>query len=503
MSIVLDGPSPYIAEKSSNTVVNRAESSRNRRADKIEFRYSPAFVSSAIAATDSLCFVAAALIVSVMRLGADFEALSVAAIEAGAAIALYGLIASRAGFHSLGVILSPLSRLDGVFLTVAKVAALFIAASFAFGATAVHPPLWSLAFAGTAFVLIAASRFAARRAVLALNRRGVVGNTMVVLGGGDRARNFLARFHRANPLLSSIAGVFTLDGESKGRTLLGHPVLGGLDDLMDLARRQKIDDIVVAMPWSSEPYMAEVIAALKELPVNVHLSTEIEAFDLIPDPSPGSSVACPMFAVAKRPITGPSLALKTAQDLVLASLALLALSPLLVLIALAIKIDSPGPVFFMQKRLGFNNKPFEIFKFRSMYHNRPDDDGHVVQQATRNDPRVTRVGRFIRATSLDELPQFLNVLNGTMSLVGPRPHALSHNEEYGRVIRGYFARHRVKPGITGWAQVKGLRGETEDLRLMEARVEHDVYYADNWSMMLDFKILLMTVIVVLFQRTAY
>jgi Undecaprenyl-phosphate glucose phosphotransferase len=396
-----------------------------------------------------------------------------------------------------------MSRLDGVLLAVAAAAALFSAASFAFGATSAHPPLWTALFAVAGFTLIAAMRFVARAAVLSLNRRGVIGNTMVVLGTGDRARRFLDRFHRADPLLSRIAGVFALDGKPSEGALLGHPVRGGLDELIRLARQHKIDDVVVAMPWSSNAHLAEVIEALKELPVNVHLSTEIEAFDLTLDPCPGAVADCPLFAVARRPIAGPSSFLKAAQDYVLATLALLALAPLLTLIAIAIKIDSPGPVFFMQKRLGFNNRPFEIFKFRSMHHNRSDDDQRFVQQATRNDPRVTRVGRLIRATSLDELPQLLNVLNGTMSLVGPRPHALSHNEEYGHVIRGYFARHRVKPGITGWAQVKGLRGETGELSLMEARVRHDLYYADHWSVMLDIKILVMTVLVVLFQRTAY
>lgn len=209
-----------------------------------------------------------------------------------------------------------------------------------------------------------------------------------------------------------------------------------------------------------------------------------------------------MFEVERRPIAGWSSLIKAVEDYAFASLALILLSPLLILTAIAIKIDDPkGPVFFMQKRLGFNNRVFEIYKFRSMYQN--SDDGDVVRQATKGDPRVTRVGRFIRATSIDELPQLLNVINGSMSLVGPRPHALSHNEEYGRRIRGYFTRHKVKPGITGWAQVNGLRGETELLEKMEDRIRHDVYYAENWSLLFDIRILVMTVLVLFFQKTAY
>jgi Undecaprenyl-phosphate glucose phosphotransferase len=255
------------------------------------------------------------------------------------------------------------------------------------------------------------------------------------------------------------------------------------------------------MPWHADQRVLDTVERLKELPVHVYLSTDLVGYELSFTPALGHSDALALFEVAQRPISGWSAALKTVEDYVLASAALILISPLLAIIAVAIKIDSPGPVFFMQQRLGFNNRPFAIYKFRSMYHRLSPEA--VVKQAQKGDPRVTRVGRFIRATSLDELPQLLNVLNGTMSLVGPRPHALSHNEEYGRQIRGYFARHRVKPGITGWAQVNGLRGETEALELMEARVRHDIYYADNWSLFLDIRILVMTVLVVFFQKTAY
>ncbi len=170
-------------------------------------------------------------------------------------------------------------------------------------------------------------------------------------------------------------------------------------------------------------------------------------------------------------------------------------------IALAIKLDSSGPVLFRQKRYGFSNQIFDIYKFRTM-RNEPECVGRTVQ-ATRDDPRVTRLGRILRSMSLDELPQLFNVLNGTMSLVGPRPHAIDHNEEYSKSIRGYFARHRVKPGLTGWAQVNGLRGETKTVEAMEARVKHDIYYVENWSLFFDLQILAMTAIICLTRRNAY
>ena len=180
---------------------------------------------------------------------------------------------------------------------------------------------------------------------------------------------------------------------------------------------------------------------------------------------------------------------------------LLLLLPVMGLIAIAIKLDSRGPVLFRQPRYGFVNTIFDICKFRTM-----KCEANCVGktlQATRDDPRVTRVGRLLRRLSLDELPQLFNVLNGTMSLVGPRPHAIDHNEDYSKMIRGYFARHRVKPGITGWAQVNGLRGETKTLEEMEARVRHDIYYAENWSLLFDLQILAMTAVVCLTGRNAY
>jgi len=168
---------------------------------------------------------------------------------------------------------------------------------------------------------------------------------------------------------------------------------------------------------------------------------------------------------------------------------------------MAIRLDSKGPILYRQPRYGFNNQVFDVYKFRSMYVDRPPETG--VPQATRDDPRITRVGRFIRRTSLDELPQLFNVLEGKMSLVGPRPHAVAHNEEYARIIAGYFARHRVKPGITGWAQVNGLRGETDTPEKMAARVRYDVYYIENWSLMFDFIILVRTAIVGFINKNAY
>jgi putative colanic acid biosynthesis UDP-glucose lipid carrier transferase len=198
----------------------------------------------------------------------------------------------------------------------------------------------------------------------------------------------------------------------------------------------------------------------------------------------------PVLTLSETPLTGVHLLAKTMEDMVLSALILILISPVLLLVAIAIKLDSPGPVFFRQARAGWNGRTFKIWKFRSMYVHQPETG--MLKQAGKNDPRITRVGAFIRKTSLDELPQVFNVLMGDMSLVGPRPHAIQHDEEYSRRIDDYFARHNIKPGITGLAQVRGLRGETSDIDQMAQRIEADIEYINNWSVWLDLAILIRT-----------
>lgn len=209
----------------------------------------------------------------------------------------------------------------------------------------------------------------------------------------------------------------------------------------------------------------------------------------------------PVTEIASAPLTGWSGLVKQTEDKIVAAIVMVMLSPLMLGLALAIRLDSAGPILFRQKRYGFNNEVIVVYKFRSMYHNRPPETG--VPQATKHDPRVTRVGRILRRTSLDELPQLLNVLKGDMSLIGPRPHAVEHNEQYAKLIGGYHGRHKVKPGITGWAQVNGFRGETDTVDKMRMRVEHDIHYIENWSVWFDLKILVMTAFIGWTSKNAY
>jgi putative colanic acid biosynthesis UDP-glucose lipid carrier transferase len=208
----------------------------------------------------------------------------------------------------------------------------------------------------------------------------------------------------------------------------------------------------------------------------------------------------PVVAVCESPFAGANGIVKRLEDLALASLILLLISPILLACAIAVRISSPGPIIFRQRRYGLDGQEIYVYKFRSMT---TTDDGAVVRQATRNDARVTRVGAILRRTSLDELPQFINVLQGRMSIVGPRPHAVAHNEQYRKLIKGYMVRHKVRPGITGFAQINGARGETDTVEKMERRIQLDLYYLRNWSLALDLKIILRTVGLVAKDTTAY
>jgi Undecaprenyl-phosphate glucose phosphotransferase len=285
---------------------------------------------------------------------------------------------------------------------------------------------------------------------------------------------------------------------------LGAPAAGGgatVDALVSLARRTRIDEILVHLPEKRDTTFNAMLERLGELPVNVHLCPDLSDLGISPRKLSVVREAV-MINVFERPLAGWGSILKRIEDSVLSLLLLFLFAPLMGMIALAVKLDSRGPVFFRQQRFGFNNNPIWIYKFRTM-HVAPAESDPQVTQAQRDDKRVTRLGRVLRRTSLDELPQLINVLKGDMSLVGPRPHAIAHNEYYATCINRYLHRHRVKPGITGWAQVNGLRGETPTIDLMHARVKHDLFYIENWSIWFDLWILVRTFAVGFVHPNAY
>jgi Undecaprenyl-phosphate glucose phosphotransferase len=287
-----------------------------------------------------------------------------------------------------------------------------------------------------------------------------------------------------------------------GMQVVAAAVLRGPDTLdEDLAlaaasaRMLRPDDVFILAPWSQSRTIDACIDAFVRVPASIHLGPE-RVLDRFVDARISKVGAVSSLHIVRRPLSTGEVALKRLVDVVLAAAALAALSPVLALVALAIKLDTPGPVFFLQRRYGFNQEPFRIWKFRSMT---TMDDGRHVAQAQADDIRITRVGRFMRRTNIDELPQLFNVLRGEMSLVGPRPHALAHDQMFEQTIAFYARRHNVKPGITGWAQVNGLRGDTSTEGKMRKRVEHDLYYIDNWSLTFDLRIMALTVL----SRKAY
>lgn len=272
-----------------------------------------------------------------------------------------------------------------------------------------------------------------------------------------------------------------------------------MDAVVSACQQDKVDYIFLLLKWNRTQLIKNLTQLLRTLPIPVHLIPD-ENVSMFLASRRGDIGTTFTVELQRAPLTERERILKRSFDIVGALGILVLLSPLMLLTALMIKLDSRGPVFFRQRRNGFNGRVFWIYKFRSM---RVLEDGDVIRQASKEDPRVTRIGRWIRRTSIDELPQLLNVLTGDMSLVGPRPHAVAHNNEYQSVVGNYAFRHHVKPGITGWAQVNGFRGETATLDLMKQRVEHDLWYINHWSFWLDLRILLMTAFAAARQPTAY
>jgi putative colanic acid biosynthesis UDP-glucose lipid carrier transferase len=284
------------------------------------------------------------------------------------------------------------------------------------------------------------------------------------------------------------------DDRKTGRLLNGfaHPILGKLDDMVHYIKVHNIDLIYLSLPMSSQPRIIKLLDELKDTTASIYFLPDIFLTDLIQGRM-GQVDGIPVIAVCETPFTGIDSIIKRLADIGLALIILTLISPLLIAISIGVKLTSPGPIIFKQRRYGLDGKEILVYKFRSMT---VCDDGNNVAQATKQDLRITRLGAFLRKTSLDELPQFINVLQGRMSVVGPRPHAVAHNELYRKLIKGYMVRHKVKPGITGWAQVNGLRGETDTLEKMQARIEHDIDYLRNWSPRLDIYIILKTIWVV-------
>jgi putative colanic acid biosynthesis UDP-glucose lipid carrier transferase len=324
------------------------------------------------------------------------------------------------------------------------------------------------------------------------------GRRTAVVAGVNSTGSLLARHIAGDPLLATnVAGYFDDRDSHRLEGMGDHPILGSLNELASYVKEHRVDVVYCALPcW--HPRIRRLVEDLHDTTASVYFVPDVLSFDLI-QARVETIAGLPAIALCESPFCGLSGLVKRASDLLLASVAVVLLAPLGLAIGVAIKLTSPGPVLFRQRRYGMDGREIVVYKFRTMT---VMEDGGVIRQATRDDPRTTPIGRILRQYSLDELPQFLNVLQGRMSVIGPRPHAVAHNELYRKVIPGYMLRHKVRPGITGLAQVRGLRGETDTVK-MRARVECDLEYLREWSLLLDLRILLRTLGVVLERNNAY
>ncbi|HZF24776.1 MAG TPA: undecaprenyl-phosphate glucose phosphotransferase [Steroidobacteraceae bacterium] len=345
---------------------------------------------------------------------------------------------------------------------------------------------------------LVAGQIIARRTMAWLVKHGTIARRHVVVGANELGCELAARLAE-DPSQGVVQGFFDDRAIERLPGMTPERLLGRFRDLADYVRSNSIHVIYICLPISAQPRIQALLEDLRDTTASIYFVPDLFAFDLI-QARFGQVKGLPLVAICETPFCGLNGVIKRSSDIVLTSIALLLTAPLMIGIAIAVRRSSPGPILFRQRRYGLEGEEFQVYKFRTMT---VCEDGVHIRQAQPDDPRTTRVGRFLRRTSLDELPQLFNVLEGTMSLVGPRPHAVAHNERYRRLVSGYMLRHKVRPGITGWAQVNGLRGETANVERMAQRVQFDLDYLRHWSLGLDLRILLRTAYIVLRDRNAY
>jgi len=418
-------------------------------------------------------------------------------------------VATMIGFDILGLYSrtsfnSFVRQMPRVVLAWTAAFALLIAAAFFLKAGHEFSRVWLVSWYAAGLFALLGERVAVAAAVRHWTRQGRLYRRAAIYGGGPISEKMIADLERDTDSDIRITGIFDDRGDDRvERVIAGYPRIGGLKQLVAFARNSRLDMVIVALPITAEKRVIEVTHALAVLPAEVKVPAGASELRFTPGTySRIGNVA--MIDLLEKPIADWGSVSKWIFDKFVGTLALMLLAPLMLVVAAAIKLDSRGPVLFRQKRYGFNNELVEVFKFRSMHTDRCD--ANASRLVTKDDPRVTRVGRFIRKTSIDELPQLFNVILGNLSLVGPRPHALeakAAGDLYDKVVDGYFARHKVKPGITGWAQINGWRGETDTPEKIQKRVECDIYYIENWSLLLDAYILLKTPFALLKSENAY
>ena len=406
--------------------------------------------------------------------------------------------------YQISALLRPIQSAGKLLLVWSGAFAVLALTGFFMKVSADFSRMWFGSWFVTGFVLLFALRFFLSNMIRRWARNGRIERRAVIVGGGKAAELLIRSVEQQPDNDIRICGIFDdRDDRRSPPVVAGYPKLGNVAELIEFARIARIDMLIVSLPITAETRVLALLKKLWVLPVDIRLSAHSNQLRFRPR-SYSYIGSVPMLDIFDKPINDWDSVAKRAFDIMFSLIGIVLFSPVMLATAIAIKLDSKGPVIFRQKRHGFNNEEIDVYKFRSMYVEMSDPT--AKNAVTKNDPRVTRVGRFIRKTSIDELPQFFNSLFGSLSLVGPRPHSVyaqTQNLLYTEVVDGYFARHRVKPGVTGWAQINGWRGEIDSDEKIKKRTEFDLYYIENWSLWFDLKILFLTPIRLLNTDNAY
>ncbi len=406
--------------------------------------------------------------------------------------------------YQIAALRRPFANFGRLLLIWAGTFALLAIAGFLLKMSSDFSRFWFGSWFAVGFGLLFTLRLVMSTLIRRWARNGMMERRAVIVGGGRAAEALIRSLEQQPDNDIRICGIFDdRDDRRSPPIVAGYPKLGNVTELIEFARIARIDMLIVSLPLTAESRVLSLLKKLWVLPVDIRLSAHSNQLRFRPR-SYSFIGSVPMLDIFDKPINNWDSVAKRAFDIVFSLLGITVFSPVMLATAIAIKLDSKGPVLFRQKRHGFNNEIIDVYKFRSMYTEMSDPTARNAVK--KNDPRVTRVGRFIRKTSIDELPQFFNALLGSLSLVGPRPHAVSaqsHNKLYHEVVDGYFARHRVKPGVTGWAQINGWRGEIDNDEKIKMRTEYDLYYIENWSLWFDLKILFLTPVRLLNTENAY
>lgn len=471
-----------------------------KRARERGVSLSPSIISGLVVVADSFAALLAAHLVYFLYVGWSPESHPIYLTAMIISTAMMIAVFHQSGLYSFDSISHLPHKLGSILILTALVFLILVGLAFALKISSNYSRVWLFGSMAATQAMICALRASVYFALHSLAKSGRLTRNLAIVGRGPQADALFQHLaHRAEPWLR-VVGFFDdrMADRDGGEDDPG--VVGSLDNLIDMARAQRVDDIIIALPWSAEQRISRITEKLLQIPAHIHLAPDLVLFRYA-GRAPSIIGDLSMLEISAKPIAGWQNVAKEIEDRVLSLVLLAAFSPLMLFIAMLIKFSGDGPVLFKQRRYGLNNRVISIYKFRTM---RDDEsEATIALPARPGDDRVSRVGRILRRSGLDELPQLFNVAMGNMSLIGPRPLLIEHNERYAPLIRGYFARHRVKPGITGWAQVNGFRSNTHTEETMKARVAHDLYYIENWSLFFDFKIIVMTLFAMISGRNAH